>query len=158
VGSLVRSSRLSAAPDEVWERVVSPAGINDELRPLIRMTVPKAMRGRSIDDVQPGDYLGRSWILLFGVIPFDYDELGLAELGPGRRFLERSKMLSMRSWEHERTVTPVEGGCEVTDRVAFEPRALIRLVPGLSSLVEAALRRMFAHRHRRLGRRFGSLT
>jgi hypothetical protein len=33
--------------------------------------------------VKPPDRLGRSWLLLFGFIPFDYDDLGLAELGPG---------------------------------------------------------------------------
>ena len=60
----------------------------------MRMTVPRRLRGKTIDDVEPGEGLGRSWLLLFGLIPFDYDDLGLAELGPGHRFLERSTMLT----------------------------------------------------------------
>jgi hypothetical protein len=135
--------------------VVTPEGINDELRPWMRMTVPRRLRGKTIDDVEPGQRLGRSWLLLFGLIPFDYDDLGLAELGPGHRFLERSTMLSMRSWEHERTVVPIgETACEVTDRVAFELRRPLAVVPGLANGVRAVLRRVFAHRHRRLARYF----
>jgi hypothetical protein len=136
--------------------VVTPGGINDELRPWMRMTVPRPLRGKTIDDVEPGGRLGRSWLLLFGLIPFDYDDLGLAELGPGFRFLERSTMLSMRSWEHERTIVPAgENACEVTDRVAFELRRTLAVVPGLAAGVRAVLRRVFAHRHRRLARHFG---
>jgi hypothetical protein len=139
----------------VWRRAVTPEGINHELRPWMRMTVPRKLRGRTIDDVEPGQRLGRSWLLLFGLIPFDYDELGLAELGPGFRFLERSTMLSMRRWEHERTVQPgSEGTCEVTDRIAFELRRPLALLPGLPSLVRALLARLFAHRHRQLVRYF----
>jgi hypothetical protein len=134
---------------------VTPAGINDELRPWMRMTMPRPLRGKTIDDVEPGQRLGRSWLLLFGLIPFDYDDLGLAELGPGHRFLERSTMLSMRSWEHERTIVPAgENACEVTDRVAFELRRPLVVVPGLAAGVRAVLRRLFAHRHRRLARHF----
>jgi hypothetical protein len=135
--------------------VVTPEGINDELCPWMRMTVPRRLRGRTIDDVEPRQRLGRSWLLLFGLIPFDYDDLGLAELGPGHRFLERSTMLSMRSWEHERTVVPVdETACEVTDRVAFELRRPLAIVPGSATATRALLVRIFAHRHRRLGRHF----
>jgi hypothetical protein len=136
--------------------VVTPEGINDELRPWMRMTVPRRLRGKTIDDVEPGQRLGRSWLLLFGLIPFDYDDLGLAELGPGHRFLERSTMLSMRSWQHERTVVPVDAtACEVTDRVTFEPRRPLAIVPGSAMMTRALLTRVFAHRHRRLARHFG---
>jgi hypothetical protein len=138
----------------VWRRVVTPEGINDELRPWMRMTMPRHLRGKTIDDVEPGR-LGRSWLLLFGLIPFDYDDLGLAELGPGFRFLERSTMLSMRAWEHERRVVPAgDTACEVTDRVEFELRRPLALVPGLPAAVRALLARVFAHRHGRLARRF----
>jgi ligand-binding SRPBCC domain-containing protein len=135
--------------------VVTPEGINYELRPWMRMTVPPPLRGKTIDDVGPGQRLGRSWLLLFGVIPFEYDDLGLAELGPGFRFLERSTMLSMRSWEHERTIVPMsENACEVTDRVAFELRRPLANVPGSATATRTLLTRVFAHRHRRLARYF----
>ena len=136
---------------------MSPEGINDELRPWIRMTMPAPLRDKSIDDVEAGQRLGRSWLLLFGALPFDYDDLALAELEPGRRFLERSTMLSMSTWEHERVVEPRDDGtCEVTDRIAFELRRPLALVPGLPGVVLAILRRLFAHRHRRLARHFGA--
>jgi ligand-binding SRPBCC domain-containing protein len=150
-----RTSRVEAPAPEVWTRVTSPEGINDELRPWMRMTMPRSLRGRTIAEVEPGQ-LGRSWILLFGFLPFDYDDLGLAELEAGRRFLERSTMLSMRRWEHERTVDPAgPDGCEVTDRIAFELRAPLRVL-GLTRPVSGVLRRFFAHRHRRLARRYAS--
>lgn len=74
------------------------------------------------------------------------------ELESGRRFLERSTMLSMRCWEHERTLTPVAGGTRVHDRVTFRPRLPI---PGLAALLERVVDAFFRHRHRRLQEYFG---
>ncbi len=96
---------VPAAPEAVWARVTTPAGINDELRPWLRMTIPPELRGKTIADLQAGRALGRSRLLLFGALPVDCDDLFLAEIGPGYRFRERSKMLSMRVWKHERVVT-----------------------------------------------------
>jgi hypothetical protein len=131
---------------------VTLEGINHELGPWIRMTMPSGLRGKSIADIEPPARPGRSWLLFLGVIPFDYDDLGIAELGPGNRFLERSTMLSMRAWEHERTVNGLgEGECEVTDRVAFELRRPLAWIPGADRLTRGLLARVFARRHRRLG-------
>jgi ligand-binding SRPBCC domain-containing protein len=143
------SSRLRAAPDAVWERIVTPEGVNAELGPLLRMTVPRGLDDFGIEDVEPGE-VGRSWILLLGLIPFDYDDLRLERVDPGRGFLERSRMLSQRLWEHERTIEPTAEGCELSDRVAWEPRLPL---PGASfgPLVGA----VFRHRHRQLRRQFG---
>lgn len=33
--------------------------------------------------IQPGQRLFRSWLLLFGVIPIDYDDICIAQIGPG---------------------------------------------------------------------------
>jgi ligand-binding SRPBCC domain-containing protein len=152
---VVTTSTVSASAEDVWRRVVTPDGINHELGPWMRMTMPRSLRGKTIDDVEAGQRLGRSWLLLFGVIPFDYDDLALAELERGRRFLERSTMLSMRRWEHERTVEPAgEDRCQVTDRVAFEPRRGVAWIPGSTRLTRVILTRLFAHRHRRLAAYF----
>ena len=91
-------------------------------------------------------------MLLGGVLPVEYDDLAFAEVEPGRRFLERSKLLSQRVWEHERTLTPIAGGCRLTDRIAFEPRLGIPAV-----LFTPMFRFIFGHRHRRLRKRFGQL-
>ncbi len=101
---------------------MSAEGINFEMAPFLRMTVPRGLEALDLAEVEPGR-LGRSWILLFGLLPVDYDDLGLERIEPGRGFLERSTMLSQRLWEHERTIEPRPGGgCTVTDRVAWEPR------------------------------------
>jgi ligand-binding SRPBCC domain-containing protein len=144
------TSRLDASPREVWDRIVTPEGINDELRPFLRMTVPRGIERLDPASVELGKPIGRSWILLFGVLPIDRDDVPLVELEEGRRFLERSPMLSMKLWEHERTVEPNGSGCEITDRIRFQARL------GLpAALPRPLFRAFFRHRHRRLRRRFG---
>jgi ligand-binding SRPBCC domain-containing protein len=148
-----QSSVVPGPAEEVWARAISEEGINDELRPILRMTMPAGLRGKTVDDVEVGVPLGRSWILLFGLIPVDYDDLQLAELGPGHRFLERSQMLSMRVWQHERSVEPAgEGSSRVTDRLGFELRRPLAWAPGSSRLARAIVAALFRHRHRRLAR------
>lgn len=143
------SSRLAASPERVWSHVTRPAGVNRELRPLLRMTFPP-----DTDDLaasgRPGERLFRSWILLGGVLPVEYDDLTIVELEPGRRFLERSALLTQRVWEHERVVEPEGSDCRLTDRVRFEPR-----IPWLAWLHLPVFRIVFALRHRNLRRLFG---
>jgi ligand-binding SRPBCC domain-containing protein len=146
-------SVVDAPVEQVWARVVTPDGINDEMRPWMTMSMPRGTVDLTIDDIEVGVPIGRAWIRLFGLLPIDYDHLSLIALDPGRAFHEKSTMLSMRSWEHERTLTPAtEGRTTVHDRVAFEPRFLLRLSAGLFRRILAAF---FAHRHRRLARHFG---
>lgn len=131
----------------VWERVVSPGGINHEMRPWMTMTMPRAAIGLTVETVPLGQPVGRAWLRLFGVVPFDFDHMTIVELEAGSRFLERSTMLSMRRWEHERTLTPVMGGTRVRDRLTFEPRLP---VPGLAALLARVVDAFFKHRQRRL--------
>ncbi|HKO39138.1 MAG TPA: hypothetical protein VJU14_12295 [Solirubrobacterales bacterium] len=141
------TSELGIDGEALWARITDPAGINDELRPLMRMTVPAGAEDFGLDDPEPGR-IGRSWLLLFGFLPFDYDDLTIVRIEPGRGFHERSSMLSMRLWEHERTLTPCgESRCRITDRVAWEPRPPL---PG--ALFRPMVRAIFNHRHRRLRR------
>ena len=144
------SSRLDASPAAVWDRVMTPEGINDEMRPYLRMTLPRGVERLEPESVEIGVPIGRSWILLFGLLPFDYDEVCLARLEPGRGFLERSKMLSQRTWEHERTLEPAGGGCLITDRVGWQPRLGL---PG--GPLRPAIAWFFRHRHKRLRHHFG---
>ena len=145
-------SDVAAPIDLVWQRVISPEGINDEMRPWLTMSMPRGAEGLSIDSVELGLPLGRAWIRLFGLLPIDYDHLSIAALEPGRSFHEKSTMLSMRSWQHERTLTPVtDTVTRVHDRITFEPRMVLRPSAGLFRRAFAAF---FAHRHRRLARHF----
>ena len=145
---------LLATPESVWQRVITPEEINAELSPWLRMTVPRAWKGKTLEAVTPATRLGRSWLLLFGVLPIDYDNIALAEWEPGRRFLEVSTMLSMQRWQHERSVLPRERGCIVQDQVSFALRAPLARLPGLERLCGALLKALFRHRHRRLLRIF----
>jgi ligand-binding SRPBCC domain-containing protein len=145
---IVVSSHLDAPPDQVWARVITPEGINDEMRPYLRMTLPPGVEQLDPDNIELGVPIGRSWILLFGLLPFDYDDVTLERLEPGRGFLERSQMLSQRVWEHERTIEPAESGCVVTDRVRWQPRF------GPARPLRPVIRWFFRHRHRRLRRHF----
>jgi hypothetical protein len=144
------SSELGAGAEAVWARAIDPDGINYELRPLMRMTVPRGAEDFGLDAPEPG-HIGRSWILLFGFLPFDYDDLNLVRVEPGRGFLERSSMLSMRLWEHERTLEPLgENRCQVTDRLAWEPR-----LPLPGAWLRPLISLVFRHRHKRLRLAFG---
>jgi ligand-binding SRPBCC domain-containing protein len=149
VRTVQQESIVAASSEAVWERVSTFEGVNDELRPLLRMTAPAHVRALDPSQVVLGERIFRSWVLLFGVLPIDYDDLTLIALDPGRGFHERSRMLSMRVWEHERTLEPDGGGCRVRDRLGFEPR-----LPGSGPLLERFIRATFRHRHRRLRRHF----
>jgi ligand-binding SRPBCC domain-containing protein len=150
VRSVQLESLLVASPETVWERVSTFEGVNDELAPVLRMTAPASVRRLDPSEVVLGERIFRSWVLLFGVLPIDFDDLTLVALEPGRGFQERSRMLSMSVWEHERTIEPNGSGCRVRDRLRFEPR-----LPGSGPLLERIVGATFRHRHRRLRRRFG---
>ena len=147
-----RKSVVGASADEVWRRVVTPEGINDELRPIMTMSIPRGAELTTIDDVPVGTPIGQAWLRLFGVLPFDYDYLTIAELEPGRSFREESTMLSMRQWRHERSVTPEEAATAIVhDRLTFQLRAGLRFA---RPVVAAGIGALFSHRHRRLQRHF----
>jgi hypothetical protein len=134
--------------------VTSPQGINYELMPVMRMTVPPQLRGKAIHEMPLREKIGRSWFFLLGFIPIDFDDITIAEREDGRRFLERSTMMSMSAWEHERTLVARDGGSEVTDRITFQMRPPLGWIPGAHYVLGAALRWLFGHRHRRLARWF----
>jgi ligand-binding SRPBCC domain-containing protein len=118
-----RQSVVDAPAEQVWARVVTPEGINDEVRPWMTMSMPRGAESLSVDNVPVGTPIGRAWLRLFGIVPFDYDRLTIAELVPGRSFDEQSTMMSMRSWRHQRSVEP-DGDAKtvVRDRLTFELR------------------------------------
>jgi ligand-binding SRPBCC domain-containing protein len=147
------STDLGAPAETVWRHVTTVDGINGELMPLMRMTVPRGLDGATLDDLTLGQRVGRSWVLLFGIIPVDYDDLTITERGPGYRFFEQSKMLTQSHWTHERTVDPISGGSRVTDQLTWKGR-----VRPLGAIYRIVIPIVFGHRHRRLAMRFGSAT
>lgn len=123
--------------------------MNREFRPFLRMTFPSDIGDLTVG-WQPGKRLFRSWLLLAGIVPIDYDDVVFEEVEPGQRFLERSTLLSQRVWEHERRIEPTRGGSRVTDRVYFVPRWA--WLAGLYRFVFSAV---FRWRHHNLRRLFG---
>lgn len=148
--AIVTRSLLPAPRPDVWSRVSSARGINDELWPVFRMTAPASLRRDGLAGVEVGRRICRSFVLLFGVLPVDYDDITLVRLEPPEGFLERSRMFSQRVWEHERTLQDVPDGCVLTDRVSYEPRW-----PVPDRMARSLYAAVFRHRHRRLRRHFG---
>ncbi|BBX03049.1 hypothetical protein [Mycolicibacterium moriokaense] len=73
---LVERQNLIGAPvEQVWARVVTPEGINDELRPWMTMSMPRGAKDLTVDTMPVGTPVGRCWMRLFGVLPFDFDDL-----------------------------------------------------------------------------------
>jgi ligand-binding SRPBCC domain-containing protein len=145
---LTFSTHLSATPEKVWAWMTSIDGISKEMAPYMRMSVPPGVTDLSSVAVTPGKHLFRSWILLFGVIPFDFSDLTLESLEPGVGLVEQSPMGSMRLWRHVRRIEAASTGCILTDELTFKPRFAGRLA---NRIVKA----FFQHRHRMLARYLG---
>jgi hypothetical protein len=143
------ASRLDIPPADAWEHAISPAGVNREFHPLLRMTFPLDTTDLTTS-WRPGERLFRSWLLLGGILPLEYDDVTLVEVEPGHRFLERSPLLSQRVWEHERVIEAAPGGCRLTDRLRFVPR-----LTQLTSVYATIFATVFRFRHRNLRRIFG---
>ena len=157
--SFERCSVLAAPAPQVWARVATMDGVNDELAPLVRMTHPPALG--SLADL-PDGVVGRvafgSWLLAAGVVPIDRHALRLLAVeqrGPlGGGFVEDSTSWLQARWLHERDVDAVEAGtCRVTDRLLVVPR-----LRATRPVVAAVVPRIFEHRHRVLRKRFGVVT
>jgi hypothetical protein len=145
-------SRLAAAPDALWRHATSMAGVNFELMPLVRMSYPADAATLPDAIERPDGVLFRSWLLAFGVLPFDRHALCLRSVGPGMRFDEDSTSWLHRRWGHHRRIEPLDGGACVIDELQVVPR--LRLAGAVVRVVVALI---FDHRHRRLRRRFGAL-
>jgi hypothetical protein len=114
------------------------------------------MQGRTLAEVTPPEKLGRSWVLAGGIVPVDFDNLRIIEIGD-RSFQEHSTMLTMSVWRHHRRVEPDGEGSRVTDELEMRPRRPLRWIPGFGRGYAFIVARLFAHRHRRLrgwGRRW----
>ena len=141
-------SALLATADEVWDHVSTMAGVNDELAPWVRMTVPRGLQTTRLSDVTVGREAFTSVLLFLGIVPFDRHHLTLQRIYD-RGFDEESWSWLQRRWRHERRVEPTATGCLVTDRLTVCPR----LAP--AGFVVPLVRRLFAARHKKLRARFG---
>ncbi|WP_262851161.1 hypothetical protein [Mumia quercus] len=147
-----RRAVLSAPAEQVWARVTTPEGIADELAPWLSMTVPPGLRGKTLADRDAvvGGPLGKAWVLLGGVLPVEYDDMTLVDVEE-TCFHERSRMLTLARWEHERSVRPLtDEACELRDVLTFTVRRGLAALPGADALATRLVSALFSHRHRRL--------
>jgi ligand-binding SRPBCC domain-containing protein len=148
--SFTISSRLAASVERVWDHASTFAGVNRELWPPIRMTYPIAIGRLTPKTIPLGRCAFRSWILLFGFLPIEFDNFTIVELEPGRGFYEVSSLLTIRDWRHRRSIELNGDGCVVRDEIALVPRWRPLGRPLLT-----VYRQVFELRHRRLRRIFG---
>lgn len=126
-------------------------GVAAEMRPLLKLDFPKGMTHIPRDGSGLGTPLGNCPFLLLGLLPVDLSRLTFVEMEPGRRFVEQSPLLSMKSWRHERTITPAAEGATVTDSLEFTPRFA-------APIVGFFVTKLFQHRHAMLAKHYGRGT
>lgn len=116
------------------------------MMPLMKLTAPKGFKTLSVIFPRKNDF--RSWVLLFGFIPFDHTDLNLTSLTLGKGFVEESNMGSMKSWRHTRTLVPhSDNEVSVIDELTFEPKRF-------KSITKLVIQKFFEHRHKQLRRKF----
>lgn len=148
---LTFTSKLSASVERVWAHAVSMDGVNFELSPWVRMSVPRERAQKTIADAPLEQEAFVSTLCALGVFPFDRHHLTVASMENGRSFSERSWSLLQRSWWHDRSLLgPSPDTCTLTDRLRVVPR-----VTASAGLVRTIVNRLFEHRHERLCRKFG---
>ena len=124
------------------------SGVNDELWPLAKMTVPVPLDPHAPPEQVVGHDL-RSWMLALGFAPVDRRIMQIEVFEEGR-FRERSTSWMQGRWCHERTAVVAEGGSTVlTDTLVIEPRGRL-----MGAFLKPAITLTFRRRHRRLRRHF----
>lgn len=143
------SSNLEVSSDEI-RGLLTMKGVNTELSPLIRMTVPPEWANRAIFDWPTGRVLFSSWILLFGIIPVDRHRFFFQSLDRQRGFVEKSSSITNKLWCHRRDIVRTGVSCRVTDTVEFQCR-----LPLLVYILAPVYRFVFRHRHKVLRSYYG---
>ena len=146
------ASNLPVPMPNLWQKVITMEGVNHELAPFIHMTSPATLRRLPFTQAPLKQPLFASWLLLFGILPFDRHQLRLDEVWEGG-FRENSSSLIHRVWRHERIITAHDTGCTLTDIVNFELRLSV-----LGYIILPVVRFVFQHRHQRLKRFFTTRT
>lgn len=144
-------TNVLAPQASVWNYVSTMKGVNYELYPVLQMTCPDMSMRISKELVKTNTVpLFRSWLLLFCIVPVDFDDINITEVVEGKSFSERSLMALMTQWHHDRTLETSDDGTIIVDELAFTPRVRV-----LGCLLNLIVRFLFCHRHQRLQQCFG---
>jgi hypothetical protein len=149
---VVVAGAFAASPRALWAHARTMEGVNAELGPWVHMSVPRALAHRPLEEAPLGAEAFVSTMSLLGLVPFDRHHLVLTSVTPEHGFEERSWSWLQRAWWHDRTITPLRGGCRLVDRVRFTPRVMLA-----APLTKRLVRATFVHRHERLRAKFGVL-
>jgi ligand-binding SRPBCC domain-containing protein len=142
-------SELPVSAELFWKSQ-SLATVNAELRPMYRMSAPSKWLALPFHEWKTQQYQLKSWVLFCGLIPVDRHHFGTMEFPEPTTFVETSSSWLNRLWRHERTVQQSTMGCEVKDKVSFEPRLSF-----LAPFQKALYILVFRQRHKNLRRLHG---
>ncbi|MCU0447390.1 MAG: hypothetical protein MUE85_21040 [Microscillaceae bacterium] len=145
-------SILTASPAQVWQHANNFDGVNYELMPWAKMTAGASTPALSIEALPTGKNPFKSWILLFGFIPFDLHYLGMEKVSK-QGFSEKSYSFWQKLWKHERRLMELGNNCLVVDEVTFSPRIAL-----LGYLLKPIFMIVFRHRHYQLWKKFGVIA
>ncbi len=120
-----RSCVLDAPADLVWAAVRTPQAFRFVTRGLLDW---RPLRDRTEPWQQGEEATG--WLLLGGMVPFSRHRIRVAEIDDRERRLSSDEAGGpIRSWRHDITVEPLEGGrCRYTDVIHIDAGALTPLV------------------------------
>lgn len=120
------SSFVKTPREVVWSRVSQISGVNDEFYPILKMTCPDPYMKLSPAHIT-GKPIFRSWLLLFSIVPIEYDLIQIVACENGVGFTEKSSMALMSEWNHQRILTSTARGTRITDILSFRPRRAVSL-------------------------------
>jgi ligand-binding SRPBCC domain-containing protein len=146
------TSFVKTPREAVWSRISQISGVNEEFYPILKMTCPEPNMRISPSHIT-GKPLFRSWLLLLGIMPIEYDLIQIVACEDGVGFTEKSSMALMSEWHHQRILVSTARGTRITDNLKFRPRRGVFFLGWLFKRIVAAL---FRYRHHRLGEMFGS--
>lgn len=120
-----RSSILDAPAGLVWAAVCTPQAFRFVTRGLLDW---RPLRGRTEPWREGEEATG--WLLLGGVVPFSRHRIRVAEIDDRGRVLRSDEAGGLiRSWRHDITVEPLEGGrSRYTDVIRIDAGAFTPLV------------------------------
>jgi hypothetical protein len=137
---------LAVSPEQLSTDLLSMAGVNDELSPLLKMTAPQQWIEKPIFQWPVNIPLFSSTILLFGFIPIDVHRFKFTSVNT-MGFKESSSTLFNSLWQHERSIlSDGDGdGATIKDVVYYRSKLAV-----LGGLFKPVYRWIFIHRHKRI--------
>ena len=143
---------LAVSPDQLASDLLLMSGVNYELSPLLKMSVPQTWAAKPISDWPVNNNIFSSTILLFGFIPIDLHRFKFLSVH-GMGFKESSKTLLNSLWSHQRTISSNGSGAKVTDVVYYKSK-----LGFLGYLFKPLYQSIFAHRHKRLKSKYAKIS